>query len=88
MEWQLIETAPDYVDCALCWREDAGVFVARYGAPEDFGLDVSELEEMGQDAAETADWFAFGVYGLSRIEGVEAPTHWMPLPSAPEDATQ
>ena len=54
----------------------------RYAAHIDF-LTESELEEIGEEAAEAADWFYADFVQGGRLEGSEAPTHWMPVPDGP-----
>jgi hypothetical protein len=68
----------------LGWREDCGVMIIRYIAPIDFmNTDEIEKSELDEDSMETEDWFyADFMYG-GRLEGSEAPTHWMPLPEGP-----
>ncbi|MCK5606827.1 hypothetical protein KAR91_33300 [Candidatus Pacearchaeota archaeon] len=80
--WRAIDTAPKDMTEILGWREDAGVMLIRYIAPIDF-LTESELEEIGEESAEAEDWFFADFIAGGRLEGSEAPTHWMPLPDAP-----
>lgn len=83
-EWQPIETAPRDGTEILGWRSDCGVLLVRWVCPEDFCTD-REIEEMGADSAEQEDWFCADFICGDRMEGDEAPTHWMPLPAPPND---
>jgi hypothetical protein len=77
-----IETAPRDGTEILMWREDAGWFLARWIAPCDF-LHERELENMND--TENPDWFYADFICGGRWDGGE-PTHWSPLPDAPNAA--
>jgi hypothetical protein len=81
MEWQPIETAPKDGTEILVWREDQGIFLARWTAPCEFLTDA-ECEKMG-DAADQEDWFAADFVWGYRVEGDLLPTKWRPLPEPP-----
>ena len=83
MKWQRIETAPKDGTEVLAFREDAGIFIARWGAPIDFCPDY-ELEDLDEYSANSEDWFCADFDMPCRLEEDEAPTHWMPLPDPPE----
>lgn len=82
--WRPIETAPKDGTEVLAYREDAGVFLIRWDAPENF-LTEDECVKLGESAEEYSWIFADFVQG-DRCEGSEMPTHWMPLPPPPEDS--
>ena len=82
MNWQPIETAPKDGTEILVWRYDIGsVLIARWDAPANFMTD-RECEEIGP-GAEQYDWLYVDFVAGGRMEGPEAPTHWMPLPEPP-----
>ncbi|KCZ47725.1 hypothetical protein [Hyphomonas sp. CY54-11-8] len=84
--WRPIETAPPYTGEVELYREDAGVFWGERTTLEESGY-ISEQEiESGQwsnEALEALDWWYWGPNGAVRLEGVEIPTHWRPLPDPP-----
>ena len=82
-EWQRIETAPKDGSEVLVYRADAGVMVAQYGAMDIFGLSDREAEQIEEDHFWFESWWSNSFYGAHRMEGDEAPTHWMPLPDPP-----
>ena len=84
-DWRPIETAPKDGTEILGWRDDAGVLLIRYMAPVDFLID-SEMEGLDEDSANQSDWFYADFIAGGRLEGDEAPTHWIPLPNPPEDS--
>ena len=65
----------------LVWRKDAGWLLARWIAPCDF-LPERELERMELKDTEEPDWFYADFISGGWLDG-GAPTHWMPLPDAP-----
>ncbi len=82
MKWQNIKSAPKDGTEILGWREDAGIMLIRYTAPIDF-LTESELDILDEQSAESYDWFYADFVAGGRLDGNEAPTHWMPLPKEP-----
>lgn len=85
LTWQPIETAPKDGTEILGWREGCGVLLIRWTCPIDFLTDT-ECEKMG-DSAEQLDWFYADFVAGDRLEGSQAPTHWMPLPAAIKSAS-
>lgn len=81
-EWQPIATAPQDGTEILGWREDAGVLLIWWAAPIDFCTE-EELQDIDIDSAESCDWFYVDSTSGGRLDGDEAPTHWMPLPKGP-----
>jgi hypothetical protein len=84
-QWQPIETAPRDGTEVLGFRGDAGVFVMRWIAPVDFLTERELADPHGEDRdwEEEPDWFYADFIQGGRLDGTEAPTHWMPLPAAP-----
>lgn len=69
--WQPIDSAPKHQN-VLVWREDAGEpWVAQF-------TDATFYDAENGDPDDEA-WFDLA----GRYEGVEAPTHWRPLPAPP-----
>ena len=87
-KWQKIETAPKDGSEILGWREDCDCMIVRYTALTEFLTDREmENSDYDEDTLHDLCWFyADFVYG-GRLEGDLIPTHWMPLPSPPEDMT-
>lgn len=83
-EWQPINTAPKDGTEILAFREDAGVFIARWDCAESF-LTTDEMEAMdiSDDDIFAEDWFCADFVCGSRLDGDTVPTHWMPLPEPP-----
>ncbi|WP_442935585.1 DUF551 domain-containing protein [Nitratireductor sp. CH_MIT9313-5] len=75
MKWQPIETAPQDGSVILVYRSDAGVFAAHY-VEEDAHLSTALNPPEGN-----CYWFSTSGEDLTG----DMPTHWMPLPSPPED---
>lgn len=82
--WQSMATCPKHVD-VLFFHERNGVIPGRLTDADSFmtdrerdELDASDEERFGIDA------FGFGHWGVDRMEGTEAPSHWMPYPPEPE----
>ncbi len=89
-EWQPIETAPKDGTEVLGFRGDAGVFVMRWIAPVDFLTERELADPYGEDRdwEEEPDWFYADFIQGGRLDGAEAPTHWMPLPLAPTETPE
>ena len=86
MTWQPIETAPKDGTEILAWRVDYGVLVVRWTSAAAF-MTTSEIEAECRDGADWVDiedWFCADFIAGCRLEGSEAPTHWMPLPPPPD----
>lgn len=81
--WQPIETAPKDGTEILGWREDCGVLLIRWTSCSEFLTD-SELDKMDEGTAYREDWFCADFVQGARLEGEEAPTHWLPLPEPPQ----
>ena len=83
--WQPIRTAPKNGTEILAYREDAGVFIARYASASEF-LTEQEVEEQGWTDEDlfSEDWFCADFVSGCRLDGSLAPTHWMPLLDTPE----
>ncbi|WP_126313260.1 DUF551 domain-containing protein [Delftia acidovorans] len=82
MNWQDISTAPQDGTEVLCWREDCGPFIAKYTSVDSFPLTQAEIDAMDEESLFHKDWFTQWPQAF-RLDGSEAPTHWMPLPAAP-----
>jgi len=83
-EWISIDTAPKDGTEILAWRDDCGCMIARWDCAETLLTD-SEIEAGGwnEDDLFQEDWFFADFFSGGRLEGSEAPTHWMPLPEPP-----
>lgn len=84
--WQPIETAPKDGREILGYREDAGVFLMAWTNVETIAEAVADLTSFGEDELLECFWCGAGLWKGFRLEGQEAPTHWMPKP-APSDLT-
>lgn len=87
MRWLPIESAPKDGTEILAWREDCGVLIVRWSSASDF-MTTSEMELActgDDDWMDQPDWFCADFIAGCRLEGSEAPTHWMPLPPPPSD---
>lgn len=82
-QWQPIETAPKDGTEILGWREDCGYLLIRWSCAEEF-LTESEASGWNEDDLFLEDWFCADFISGERLEGSEAPTHWMPLSWSPE----
>lgn len=86
-QWLPIEQAPKDGTELLGWREDCGVMIIRWTAPTHF-MTTDECERaLAEDSRaeewlEAEDWFCADF----RLDGSEAPTHFMPLPAPPSDS--
>jgi hypothetical protein len=81
-EWQPIDTAPQDATEVLLWREDAGVLLGRWTCPEDFCTD-KELAGLSVEDQELYGWFYADFLEGGRLDDIDMPTHWMPLPFGP-----
>lgn len=81
-EWELIESAPRHKE-VLVWRYDSGPFIAKFTDPYEV-LSEQEMEREGLEFEEGFEAWWSDAYGWQ--EGNEMPTHWMPLPSGPDDS--
>lgn len=84
-DWLPMEIAPKDGREILAWRRDLGVLLVQWTSMVEFMSD-REIEESGLDevTTETEDWFFADFVAGGRLEGSEAPTHWMPLPDGPQ----
>lgn len=80
--WQPIDSAPKDGTEILAYREDCGIFIARYTSCDAF-CSEEEIEQMSEDDILKDDWFCADFLAGGRLEGSEVPTHWMPLPEEP-----
>lgn len=85
--WRSVESAPKDGSEILGFRADAGVLLVKWDAPINFCTDY-ELRNLDEASAEQYDWFCADFMTSSRLEGDEAPTHWMPLPALPPAETE
>ena len=76
--WRPIESAPKYKE-VLVYRDDSGPFIAKLTTPDEV-LSDDELAEM-DFPDDFEEWFS-DAYGWQEKD--QKPTHWMPLPAAPE----
>ena len=85
--WNSIESAPKDGTEIFGWREDCGHLLIRWDCAESF-LTESEIEAGGwnDDNLFQEDWFCADFVSGSRLDGSEAPTHWMPLPQFAGDS--
>ena len=84
-EWQGMDSAPRDGTEILGWRGDCGTMVIRWTSCDAFMTD-QEMDEscMDEDDLFAQDWFYADFIAGGRLEGSEAPTKWMPLPTPPE----
>lgn len=87
--WRNIASAPDHKEILL-YREDAGVLLGIFTCLDNLLYDREKddfLENSSEDELFELAYFAFLPNGgIERLEGAELPTHWMPLPEAPESS--
>lgn len=91
-DWQPIDTAPRDGSDVLVLRDCAGVaivHIAWYRSREDW--ESSGKYFGGWDSLE--DWEGWWSYTRNsatqeKLEGADAPTHWMPLPEAPSTKSE
>lgn len=83
--WQPMETCPKHVD-VLFFHERNGVIPGRLTDADSFMTDRERDELQASDEERFGiDAFGFGHWGVDRMDGSEAPTHWMPFPSEPSE---
>lgn len=80
--WQPIETAPRDRTEILAWREDCGMFIASFTSPSALPLSQAEIDAADEACLFAEDWFTQWPHAV-RLDGREAPTHWIPLPMPP-----
>ena len=82
--WQSMDTCPKHVD-VLFFHARNGVIAGRLTDADSFMTDKERDEFDGSEEEQFAiDAFGFGHWGVDRMDGTEAPTHWMPYPPEPE----
>ncbi|MDN7893824.1 hypothetical protein QZM93_35055 [Burkholderia cepacia] len=85
--WQTIETAPKETEL-LGWRKDCGVLLIMHTSFDRWASEA-ECDEIDEETLFQKDWFGTALPGImDRLEGGEAPTHWMAIPAAPSDAAR
>lgn len=78
--WQPMASCPKHVD-VLFFNERNGVIPGRLTDADSFMTDKERDEwDGGEEAQFRIDAFGFGHWGVDRMDGSEAPTHWMPYP--------
>lgn len=80
--WQPIATAPKDGTEILAWRQDAGAFIALYTSPSGLPMTQDEIDKCEEEWLFQEDWFTQWPQAI-RLDGSEAPTHWMYLPFDP-----
>jgi hypothetical protein len=87
-KWQPIATAPKDGTEILVWREDAGVFLAKWTCVNDLRTTSDrDRDEIDEESLFAGDWFGGDAEGNFRCDGSEVPTHWMSLPTEPSSST-
>lgn len=85
--WQPIETAPKETEL-LGWRKDCGVLLIMHTSFDRWASEA-ECDEIDEETLFQKDWFGTALPGImDRLEGGEAPTHWMAIPDEPVDAAR
>jgi hypothetical protein len=83
-QWQPIKSCPRHVD-VLFYHERSGVIPGRLTDADSLMTDKERDDWDGDDDARfIIDAFGFGHWGVDRMDGSEAPTHWQPLPTPPQ----
>lgn len=85
--WRPIESAPRDGSEILTWREDTGVLLLRWASAAEFMTQAEqELELLDEDEATEPGWFCADFARGCRLDGVDIPTHWRPMPLGPGEA--
>ena len=84
--WRPIGEAPKDGTEILGYRDDCGPLIIRWVCCYDFMTDT-ECEESGLSDEELSedDWFYADFVEGGRLDGDQAPTHWMPLLEPPNE---
>lgn len=83
-QWQDISTAPKDGTEILMYREDCGVFLARWISPSEFVTDGDTSDHFSnEDEWYEPDWFGADFIAGYRVSNDGDPTHWMPLTTPP-----
>jgi hypothetical protein len=86
-EWQPIETAPkDGRHMLLAYRNRLNKWRTIIGSWESFPTD--EFDDDDLEIMSGAAWYEASWVNEQALKLEEAPTHWMPLPSAPSDEVE
>lgn len=80
--WRPIAEAPRDGTEMWGYREDCGTFLMRWTCAADF-LTEKELKGWNEEDAQCYAWFYADFIHGGRLEGSEAPAHFMPLPPPP-----
>jgi len=79
--WKPIETAPkDGTEILICNVGNYDATIGLYGAMDIFGIPDSAAEQIPEETFWAESWWTYGLYGIERLEGDVAPTHWQSLP--------
>lgn len=82
--WLPIETAPQNGTEMLGWREDCGVILIRWDClAEMLTEDEYKAAEQTEESGWQYNWMCADFVSGCTLDGDEVPTHWMPLPDAP-----
>jgi hypothetical protein len=82
LQWRPIEEAPRDGTEIDVWREDAGVIRARWTSLSEFLTD-KEMEQYTLEYIDEPGWFFADFVSGGRLDDGD-PTHFRPLPPAPE----